>query len=220
MKYLALILLLPSISFASEKDAICDLAFTAHIYQIATVNFPMNARSALDDIEPNDPNGPVETLAPKEFALYHKCSKLNSDTGMCEDAEEKLEDKLTLISRNFYNGNLPSLLCNSESFDDVNHFLGYQLRLTKECKKSKDPLAFIADQFDIPTKHLKSSQELKSEINERYKISGTSKHCDVSPLVYSNELDLKNSNMINCKKMIPRVNLILKLQKKCSKDEL
>lgn len=221
MKYLILFTLsFSTLTFSSEKERACEMAFSADFYNRAVNSFPHSADSLLDEYEDDDDSNEVlMTFAKKEYEEYIKCLKDPKRIEECDTYAGSITKKRHQLHEGFYKGNLPTELCKFEDFnEDIVDHIEYKIRLLNKCKKSKDHLAFIAEEFDLSSKHLKTFKELRIEINDIYDIKQNNKLCDVTPLVYSLNVDSKMSAQASCEKMIPRVNLIIKLKQKCSKE--
>lgn len=160
----------------------------------------------------------IKSFHPKEYAQFQICLK-EKNLNKCDKYEEIFQKLKQKSYMRIANKDIDPNFCRVEEFtEELEDIIEVDQRKSyNKCINSKKPLKFIAEYFDISSKHIKSNKELNIEINERYGIDiNKNKYCDSVPLL--NHINTSKNIIKKCQALVKRVNFFVKLRNKCLKE--
>ncbi len=166
MKRLLIILILSIVSTSIFAQDLCKLGVYGYYLDSLTQvtrtqysnrinSYYSNLESSFDSLPKNDKSKNLEKLKvklSKKFEVLARISKRHLDKDIfCKvntsEAKSRLKDMLTDIQQQLY------------------YIRGVQY---SKCMKNKDQRLFLSNIFNLPKKHLKDENEIRTEISEKY----------------------------------------------------
>jgi hypothetical protein len=179
MKTIIIILMLiPIYSFSqgkSDTKKICELGISAKDYLIFSSKLKMKMAGLADgyfaykDGQLDDFEGfPSDLEVKKIEALKVKLYKSKESTLKAISKRNYKEDFFCAI--NIKDKELSREITHSTSdlVSELPHLINYKNRNIIKCLKSVNPISFVANELDIPSKHIRDYKMLKREIIERF----------------------------------------------------